>query len=78
MLSDTDKSFMKDFGSYRTFGQQINYNSQAYCLDYQRYSDKYYTEHSTEGAKEISVETLNFSEAVKHSKTMARRSDCFA
>lgn len=66
-LCHEDEAFMKRFGAYRTYSQQINYNSQAYCLDYQRYSVKYFAEHSAESTKVIK-EHRELADSIRNNK----------
>ncbi len=75
-LSDADKTFMKQFGAYRTYGQQINYNAQAYCLDYQQYSIKYYTEHPDAAGNTISQAILNLVNGILGNKPASMAEMC--
>ena len=67
-LSDREKSFMKGFGAYRAVGQQVNYNSEAYCLDYSQYATKYYASHAIERQQEVSKEVRELADAVRDNK----------
>jgi hypothetical protein len=67
-LGDDEKLFMNRFGAYRTFGEQINYNSRAYCLDYQQYSVKYFAEHAAESGKEVSQEVRELADSIRNNK----------
>lgn len=58
---------MSGFGAYRTVGQQVNYNSQAYCLDYSQYAIKYYSSNQKE-TNTISKETRELADEVRKNK----------
>lgn len=67
-LNDQEKAFMSSFGAYRTFGQQVNYNSQAYCLDYSQYAIKYYSSHSVTTTTPVSEKTRELASQVRENK----------
>lgn len=58
---------MSSFGAYRTIGQQVNYNAQAYCLDYSQYAVKYYSSHSSQST-EVSQKTRELADQVRGNK----------
>ncbi|CAF1433891.1 unnamed protein product [Adineta steineri] len=41
-LTEEDKTFIKNYGKYRTFAEQINYNSRDYCIAYTQCEIAYY------------------------------------
>lgn len=67
-LTKDEELFVKEFGAYRTFSQQINYNAKAYSLDYQRYSVKHFAEHAPESAKEVGQEVRERANGIRSNK----------
>ena len=60
---------MKSFGTYCTLSQQLNYNLNAYCLDYTRYTIIYYASHATSGRKhKVSKEVWELANAFRENK----------
>lgn len=59
---------MSSFGAYRTVGQQVNYNAQAYCLDYSQYAIKYYSSHSSAESTPVSEKTRELANQVRENK----------
>lgn len=47
-ISEEDKQFAKNYGSFRTFEQQIDYNSQDYCLAYSQFEAKHFSTKKSE------------------------------
>ena len=65
--------FMKNYNVYNTFGQQINSNAEDYCLDYQQYAIKHYSEHSSKNCSEVNPDVQQKADEVRGNKpaTMA-------
>ena len=57
-LTKEERTFMKNYGRYRTFAQQINYNKNDYCIAYSQAEMAYYSSKSS-----ISSGTSNSLEA---------------
>ena len=55
-LTAEDKIFMKNYGKYRTFAEQINYNSRDYCLAYTQCESAYYASLSEATKKDEKVD----------------------
>jgi hypothetical protein len=47
-ILEEDKKFAENFGSFRTFEQQIDYNSQDYCLAYSQFEAKHFSTKKSE------------------------------
>ncbi|CAF3904440.1 unnamed protein product, partial [Rotaria sp. Silwood1] len=54
-LTEEEKTFMKNYGKYRTFAEQINYNSRDYCIAYTQCEVAYYakTSSTVQNGKEV-------------------------
>ena len=69
-LSEDDKKFLKSYGSYRTFGEQINYNARDYCIAYSQCEIIYnaLNPKETKNNEEVSKQTQERADDVKNGK----------
>ncbi|CAF1444874.1 unnamed protein product [Adineta steineri] len=74
-LTEEDKVFMKNYGKYRTFAEQINYNSRDYCLAYTQCEVAYHakTSSTVQNGKEVDKDVEKRADDVRNDKpaTMA-------
>ncbi|CAF4321413.1 unnamed protein product, partial [Didymodactylos carnosus] len=74
-LTEEEKTFMKNYGKYRTFAEQINYNSRDYCVAYTQCEVAYYAKASStiQNRKEVDKEVEERADDVRDNKpaTMA-------
>ena len=64
VISDQDKQFAENFGSFRTFEQQIDYNSQDYCLAYSQFEAKHFSTTKNENNNNGKLFSMIFNEIV--------------
>jgi preprotein translocase subunit SecA len=74
-LTEEEKTFMKNYGKYRTFAEQINYNSRDYCVAYTQCEVAYYakTSSTVQNGKEVDKKVEERADDVRDNKpaTMA-------
>ncbi|CAF4590118.1 unnamed protein product, partial [Rotaria sp. Silwood2] len=74
-LTEEEKIFMKNYGKYRTFTEQINYNSSDYCVAYTQCEVAYYakTSSTVQNGKEVDKKVEERADDVRDNKpaTMA-------
>ncbi|CAF4844118.1 unnamed protein product, partial [Rotaria sp. Silwood1] len=74
-LTEEEKTFMKNYGKYRTFAEQINYNSRDYCIAYTQCEVAYYakTSSTVQNGKEVDKKVEERADDVRNNRpaTMA-------
>ncbi|CAF0762503.1 unnamed protein product [Brachionus calyciflorus] len=69
-LTDDEKQFMTNYGSFRTLGEQINYNARDYCIAYSQCEMIYNALHpkETTNPEELNEETKKQADNVRNNK----------
>ncbi|CAF1522845.1 unnamed protein product, partial [Didymodactylos carnosus] len=69
-LTEEDKIFMKNYGKYRTFTEQINYNSKDYCIAYEQCEVAYYAQtfEAMQNGKQVNKEIQELADNVRNNK----------
>jgi hypothetical protein len=69
-LTEEEKIFMKNYGKYRTFAEQINYNSRDYCTAYEQCEVAYYAQtiKAMQNGEEINKEVQECADNVRNNK----------